>query len=280
MNSSQRSLTLECSISDKCSRMQIFNQTVYKLEYECGKATIHQHISTAIKRYPTPESFPRKQIIWRSAQMHLMSEMNNTSDISNGEREANCQVATNDLTWIGRTFVNEFLRLNNRLGKLVWQGVLPLKGHRNNMVIRCVAIQYHTSNRTGAQDANSWPAQLFCDSAKLKAIMDALPPINALTFQWYICFVPVDAEGNETEEPRLKQLTKVMVQRQLSFVISCSETSFSTGDLYLFGMVIQSHGCSLLETFLPDSSSTKGSDNCTSNVAHHNRAHSTGHYHS
>lgn len=137
-------------------------------------------------------------------------------------------------------------------GQRVWKGNLHVRGHRNDMMVPCVAIQYNLSGKPPIRDTSGWPAQLQCDSSKLTNSTQVLEDMSAPNSQWYVRFAPIDANGVEREESKLIQLVVVMVERKLAFEIKCNEGMGTPGTLYLWGMQIPPHGHSMLGVFRPD----------------------------
>ena len=137
------------------------------------------------------------------------------------------------------------------VGHRIWQGHLRVRGHRNHMLVSCVAERYSIPDRQCVRDASGWPSTLSCDSSKLKQWADVTPCMNEPRSQWYVRLAPVDGNGAESLDAKLVQSVKVLVERQLAFEISCEEASGTRGTLYLWGMVLPCHGYSLLAVFRP-----------------------------
>lgn len=133
-------------------------------------------------------------------------------------------------------------------GQRIWQGSVHISGHRNRLVVPCVAVRYETPDRPPVHDSVGWPQEMKCDASKLKQVASVFQYINAPESQWYVRFAPVDAEtGIESSHAKLVQLLKVMVQRHLAFEIECD----NIGSLYLWGMDMPPYGYSLLGVFRP-----------------------------
>ena len=92
---------------------------------------------------------------------------------------------------------------------------------------------------------------MHCDSSKLKQCGNVFHSMNEPSSQWYVRFAPVNGEGMETEEPKLVELVKEMVQGKLAFEVECNEQSGAQGTLCLWGMHLPPHGHSLLGVFRP-----------------------------
>eukprot|EP00171_Calliarthron_tuberculosum_P016635 IDg16635t1 len=93
-------------------------------------------------------------------------------------------------------------------GQRIWRGNLHVKGHRNDMVVPCVAVRYLTPSRPSVQDANGWPSHIHCDSSKVKQCSSVYQYINEASSQWYVRFAPVNEQGSETQDQTLVQLVK------------------------------------------------------------------------
>jgi len=139
------------------------------------------------------------------------------------------------------------------VGDRVWQGNLNISDQRyNSIAVPCVAIRYTTATRTPmeAHDFTGWPTNINCHSTKMKPSARVFPFMNETTTHWYVRFASIDDNRNETSNPELKKLVKVMVQRQLAFEIECIEGCIR-GKLYLWGMVMHNQEYSLLGVFRP-----------------------------
>lgn len=136
-------------------------------------------------------------------------------------------------------------------GRRIWEGVVQVRGHVNDMMVPCAAVQYVVDERTQQMiDASGWPFLLQCDSSALRSGALLVEQMN--TAQWYVRFAAVDANGCERQEPRLVELVKVLVERKLVFEIRCAGLGGTPGMLYLWGLHIPPHGLSFLGVFRPD----------------------------
>ncbi len=160
-------------------------------------------------------------------------------------------------------------------GDRVWKGMLRVEGHRNDLVLPCVAVRYPTPTRPPVHDAPVWPAEIVCNSAKLKHSANVFKYLVEPASQWCVRFAPIDEEGKEVSDPKLVQLVKVMLNRQLAFEIDCEEDTVAHGTLYLLGMPMPPHGLSLLGIFRPQSADNltnnhlSGANLVNAGVAHH-----------
>lgn len=135
--------------------------------------------------------------------------------------------------------------------KKIWSGELHVRGHKNDMVVPCVAFAHVIDTRKPLLDGSNWPSRLQCDSSKLKTYCTVWPCLNDKSSHWYVRFAPVDAAGNDIPEPKLVDLVKVMVLRRLAFEIDCDVEPRRAGTLYLWGMDLPGCGHSLLGVFRP-----------------------------
>jgi len=135
-------------------------------------------------------------------------------------------------------------------GQRIWQGRLHVRGNRNDMVVPCVAIALNSKGRTQMVDAVGWPTELYCESSILKPTTTIWPRLDEPASQWYARLAPVEENGAEMNYPKLVELVKVMIQRQLAFELECNEGG-APGTLYLWGMDLIGVGYSLLAVFRP-----------------------------
>lgn len=136
-------------------------------------------------------------------------------------------------------------------GRRIWQGFVQVRGHVNDMMIPCAAVQYVTDERGHELiDASGWPFLLQCDAESLRSGAQLVEEMNCA--QWYVRFAAVDGNGCEREEPRLVGLVKVLVERHLVFEIRCAGLGGTAGWLYLWGLHVAPHGLSFLGVFRPD----------------------------
>lgn len=140
--------------------------------------------------------------------------------------------------------------VQEQFGQRIWQGCLFVRGHRNDMVVPCVALRHPTTGRPAVVDASGWPGQIHCISDKLKQCSSVFNFINEPTAQWYVRFAPVDPDGLKISNPKLVQLVKVMIARQLVFEIDIQGMN-QRGTLYLWGIPMPLRGHSLLGVYKP-----------------------------
>lgn len=133
----------------------------------------------------------------------------------------------------------------------VWRGELHVRGLRNNMIVPCVALRHVVEDRAKVSDSHRWPSRITCDSSRLKTIESVFEYLSDAATQWYVRFAAIDQHGAEIQEPKLVQLVRVMIQRQLVFEVRCDDGESEHRILYLWGMATQGNGYSLLGVYRP-----------------------------
>lgn len=136
-------------------------------------------------------------------------------------------------------------------GRRLWRGHLRVMGQRRHLMIECVAIQYMLSDKVPIQQAAYWPRELRVDSTTLKNVVATLELMNEPSAQWYVRFASVDVNGKEMVDPRLEQLTTVMVDQKLAFEICCDGPLEEAGVLNIWAMSTPPRGNSMLGVFRP-----------------------------
>lgn len=122
-------------------------------------------------------------------------------------------------------------------GQCIWRGNLHVRGHRNNMILPCVARRYSTPGKLPIYDATGWPTSILCDSTKIIQCENVFQYVNEPASLWYARFLPLDEDGNEVHDHhQLHALVRVIVESRLAFEIDCNEGAFGHGTLYLWGM--------------------------------------------